>query len=118
MTTAQWMFHYLECIKFKKQKSEETTTLFKALLKAMESFAFYSHPNINLQKLLDEIEKRRLKEIAPQMEEEATAAYDYAMSILPKSLSVVEEKPEKETFLPQTKVPKSKYRNRKKKSEL
>lgn len=116
MTTAQWMFHYLECVKFKKHNDENNVAMLKAILKAFESFAFYSHPNIDLQKLLDDIEKRRLNEAAPQMEEDATAAYEYAMSILPKTLSVIEEKPEKETFLPQTKVPKRK--TRKKKSEL
>lgn len=112
MTLPQWMFHYRECIRFKKERN----STIKALLSAIEAFSTYSHPKMDLHKIFDSIEKRKLKENAAQFEEEATTAYEYAMSILPKTLSVVEEKKERETFLPQTNVPKR--RNRKKKSDL
>ena len=116
MSTAQWMFHYVECMKFKNKEKKEFADLAKAILSALETFSLYSHPKMDISKVIEGIEKRKLNETAPEMEKDATEAYEYAMSMLPKSLTVIEEKQEEKTFLPQAEIPKRK--TRKKKSEL
>ena len=110
MTYAQWIFHYQECIK-EKQKKDERYLDFVQLL---ETFAFYSHPNINLEKAWSNIQQRRLKATAKEKAEEMTETYEQAMQVLPKTLHVIEDKPEDKRFLPQTHVPQRKRRKKKK----
>ena len=110
MTYVQWMFHYQECMK-KKEKEDKKYLDFIQLL---ETFAFYSHPNINLDKAWSNIQQRRLKMSAKETAAEMTETYEQAMKVLPKTLHVIEDAPEEKKFLPQVHVPKKKKRKKKK----
>lgn len=83
-------------------------------IEILETFATYSHEKINLEKLLSSIQQRRLKATAKETASEMTETYEQAMSILPKTITVIEEKPEMKRFLPQTHVNRRKKRKKKK----
>lgn len=87
MSAVQWLFHYQECVRAEKERRKEQ----KAIIDLIEVFSLYSHPSVDLQKTASEIEKRKLREKAPEMQRELEADYELAMSVLPKTLSVVED---------------------------
>lgn len=115
MSPVQWMFHYKECILAEQKKAKEQ----KALMQILEVYSFYSHPKIDLQKMLRAMEDRRLRENAPEMQKELEADYDLAKTILPTTLSVqVEEtNDEQKPLLPLAKK-KKRSKNRLKKKDL
>ena len=110
MTYAQWIFHYQECIR-QKEKEDKRYLEFVQLL---ETFSFYSHPNINLDKALSNIQQRKLKMSAKETAAEMSETYEEAMAILPKTLSIIEDRPEEKRFLTQVHVTKKKKRKKKK----
>ena len=111
MTYAQWVFHYKECLKIRDRKDKR----YLDTMQILENYAMYSHPNIKLQELVSDIQKRRLKATAKEKAEELTNIYEQAMTVLPKTLTVIEEKSEEKKFLPQTHVPKPRKKRKKKK---
>ena len=110
MTYVQWMFHYQECMK-RKEKDDKKYLDF---IQILETFAFYSHPNINLDKAWSNIQQRRLKMSAKETAAEMTETYEQAMKVLPKTLRIIEDTVEENKFLPQIHVPKKKKRKKKK----
>ena len=116
MSAVQWLFHYQECMRAEKERRKER----KAVIDLLEVFSFYSHPNIDLQKMAGEIEKRKLREKAPEMQETLEADYQLAMSVLPKTISVIEDGADDmaKPILPLSDRKKKKRRNRLKKKDL
>lgn len=110
MTYAQWIFTYEECMRTKKKRDDK----YIQTIEILETFATYSHEKINLEKLLSSIQQRRLKATAKETASEMSETYEQAMSVLPKTITVVEERPETQRFLPQTHVNRRKKRKKKK----
>ena len=110
MTYVQWIFHYQECIRQKEKEDKK----YLDFIQLLETFSFYSHPNINLDKALSNIQQRKLKMSAKETAAEMSETYEEAMAILPKTLSIIEDKPEEKRFLTQVHVPKKKKRKKKK----
>lgn len=84
MTPAQWMFHYEECMEHRKKDAQRE----KDFLAAIETFALYSHPNMNLKKLVSSIQQRKLKEAAPELKATLEKDWEMAQKILPKTIEV------------------------------
>lgn len=110
MTYVQWIFHYQECIRQKEKEDKK----YLDFIQLLETFSFYSHPNINLDKALSNIQQRKLKMSAKETAAEMSETYEEAMAILPKTLSIIEDRPEEKRFLTQVHVPKKKKRKKKK----
>ena len=112
MSVAQWVFHYRECVRAEQKKAKEQ----KAILGVLEAYSMYSHPKIDLQKMLQNIEQRRLRENAPDMQKELEADYELAKQMMPEVLNVVleESDTEKKPILPLAKKRKGKARLKKK----
>lgn len=115
MTLAQWAFHYQECMRAEKKEAERE----KDILSMLEVYAMYSHPKIDLQKISQAIQQRKLKENAGDLEKELKADYDMAMQILPETLDIIVDEPKVKPVLPLSQFKKRKRSSiRRKKKDL
>lgn len=110
MTMGQWMFHYEECMRAKRQSIKEQNG-FRTFL---QSIATWSHPKIDVKKLIESLQQEKLKRDAPQMQEEMMEDFMKAMEVLPFTLDIQLDEPEKPPVLPVANIPKRKKRKKKK----
>ena len=110
MTPIQWMFHYRECQRTAKKEAEK----FDNIMSAFETFSLYSHPNMDLDKVMSSIQERRLNKTVDKIKGDIEVEVAKMRADIPKSISIKENKKDKKPILKTMKVPPK----RKKKKDL
>ena len=83
-------------------------------MEALEMFAVYSHPNIDLDKILSGIQQRKLDKTVADIKDDLEAEVEKLIADIPKTISISEDKKEKKAVLKTMKGP----QKRKKKQDL
>ena len=110
MTPYQWVFHYQECMRAKKQQSQKE----KNIISILETFAMYSHPSIDIGKLQSKMQERRINDTIADVKDELEEQANELLNSIPRAITVVEDKKEQKPVLKTMKVP----GKRKKKNEI
>ena len=101
MTPIQWLFHFRECQRQAKRDTERRDNIMDAL----EMFSLYSHPNIDFEKVLSGIQKRKLDRTVSGIKDDIEAEVEKLIADIPRKIGVAEDKKEKKPVLKTMKVP-------------
>lgn len=110
MTPHQWIFHYQECIRAKKEQAKKE----KNLISILETFSMYSHPSIDLGKLQAKMQERRINETVADVKDDLEEQANALLNSIPRAITVIEDKTEQKPILKTMKLP----AKRKKKNEI
>ena len=110
MTAHQWIFHYHECMRAKKERAKKE----KSIINILETFAMYSHPSVDIGKIQAKMQERHINETIADVKDDLEEQANALLNSVPRAITVAEDKKKRVPILKTMKLP----TKRKKKNEI